>query len=208
MLLLEADALPINDSNILHNSKKVSDSDTRWAARAGEFHHLLRWRGEVMRWNAAEIFHTKMCQASFLTSALRCWISLTWGLFSHSSTSTLLTVLRCYWAHAPKVSEPLHVCNEQCNSYKFLFLSCSDVWHFFCFCCCYRIIFLPSPPFSLSPMSLSGLKGIFDDSTGPPVTHWNSLIIWNVAEHFCLIMGHYLMPLIQLFCIFALLNIC
>lgn len=144
---------------------------------------VKRWSDEVKcSLNIFEKYiHNKWCKASFLSSALRCRISLTWGLFSHFNTSTSLTVPRCSWEHSPQVSEPSHVCNEQCNSYKFL--SCSYVWHFFFYCFCYRIIFLPSPAFSLSPVSLSGLQGTFGDSTGQPVTHLESVIILNVCKY-------------------------
>lgn len=118
---------------------------------------VKRWSDEVKcSLNIFEKYiHNKWCKASFLSSALRARISLTWGLFSHFNTSTSLTVPRCSWEHSPQVSEPSHVCNEQCNSYKFLFLSCSYVWHFFFYCFCYRIIFLPS--FYHLPPSVSHL---------------------------------------------------
>lgn len=119
-----------------------------------------------------------LCPQTLNISNLRAFLTFQ---HKHSANSP-----SCYWAHAPQISEPLHVCNEQCNSYKFLFLSCSDVWHFFSFffCCCYRIIFLPSPPFSLSAVSLSGLKDTFGDSTGPAVTHLDPLIILNGCRTF------------------------
>lgn len=64
-------------------------------------------------------------------------------------------------------------------------------------------IFLPSPAFSLSPVSLSGLQGTFGDSTGQPVTHLESVIILNVCRTF-------LFKYVQLFSVIdsALLKFC